>query len=38
MTMRDHSPVHRLRGINMETADFAVHASEGRQENIFGAH
>src|SRR5262249_59039064 len=34
MTMRDHSPVHRLRGVNMETADFAVHAGGGPQKKM----
>jgi hypothetical protein len=38
VTMRDHSLVHRLRGIDMETADFAVHAGGRRQEKIFGPH
>jgi len=38
MTMRDHGLVHGPCGVDMETADFAVHAGRRRQENIFGAH
>src|SRR5262245_42808155 len=38
VAMCDHSLVHRLRGIDMETADFAVHAGGRRQEDIFGPH
>src|SRR5262249_16372803 len=38
MTMRDHSLVHGPCGVDMETADFAVHAGRRGQENIFGAH